>query len=280
MKITNKHGLPVPIVRAVEHDIYRRVGDISVTELVKPPQILELERQHDHEITEDAADRIWALYGQAMHYVLQAVATENALQEERLIMQVDGWAVSGKPDLFEADGTLSDFKTTSAWSFVFGEKAEWVAQLNLYALLLRHHGFDVKRLQVVAILRDWQKSRAGDDDYPGAQAIAREVRLWPAEEATRYLERRVSLHQEARQHHRWPPCSPEERWARPEKWAVMKRGKKRAVKLFDSEDEAVGLLGKLEGDSHRIEHRPGVSARCADYCSVLPWCAQGQALVK
>ena len=38
-------------------------------------------------------------------------------------------------------------------------------------------------------------------------------------------------------------CSEAERWARPAKYAVMKKGRKRAVKLHDDELEALGHCG-------------------------------------
>jgi len=40
MIVTNKRGLPEPVLRALAYDAYRRVGDITMTELLKPPQML------------------------------------------------------------------------------------------------------------------------------------------------------------------------------------------------------------------------------------------------
>lgn len=281
MKITNKHGLPEPFVKAVTFDSYQRVGDISVTELVQPPQKLELTRQHDHEIEEDASDRMWMLDGSAMHVVLERVGVDNALQEERLTVDVEGWTVSGKPDLYEADGTLWDYKKTSVWSFMLGEKADWEAQLNLYALLLHEHGFSVTRLMILAALRDWNKAQRGQNGYPEAGGLAKEVRLWPVLSQRVYLEERVRLHQLARNDQHWDHCTPEERWARPDNWAVIKgSGNAKGVfgdgtKRGGGEEEAYAFADEKGGD---VEFRPGKSVRCEDYCGAAPWCGQWKEL--
>ena len=113
MRITNKYGLPESIVRAVTFDSHRREGHISVTELIKPPQMRHLEIVYDTEIEEDASDRLWALLGSAVHVVLERASLENVLREERLRMQVSGWTVTGQPDLWHEPHHLKDYKVTS-----------------------------------------------------------------------------------------------------------------------------------------------------------------------
>jgi len=209
------------------------------------------------------------------------VAADNVLQEERLTLDVDGWTVSGKPDLYEADGTLTDFKETSVWSFMLGEKADWEAQLNLYALLLREHGFPVQKVQIVAKLRDWQMAKRGEDGYPEAPGLAKKMTLWGNMTQQVYLEERVKAHQEARLEQRWQHCTPEERWARADSWAVMQNGKKAAAvfgedtKRGGGEEEAYAFAEEKGGD---VEFRPGKSVRCEDYCGAAPWCGQWREL--
>jgi hypothetical protein len=41
-----------------------------------------------------------------------------------------------------------------------------------------------------------------------------------------------------------PPCTPEERWGRPTRFAVMKQGQKRAVRVFDTREEAEAYVTK------------------------------------
>ena len=60
--ITNKHGLPDALVRAVQNDPYSAgQSDISVTALIDAPQRRVLKRKHDKEITVDVSERPHAL---------------------------------------------------------------------------------------------------------------------------------------------------------------------------------------------------------------------------
>jgi hypothetical protein len=47
------------------------------------------------------------------------------------------------------------------------------------------------------------------------------------------------------------------------------------VNLYDNEDDA--LNRSAEFSSGYVEHRPGESIRCADYCAVAEFCAQRHA---
>jgi hypothetical protein len=71
-----------------------------------------------------------------------------------------------------------------------------------------------------------------------------------------------------------PECTDEERWMRPDSWAVMKVGNKRATKVHDSRHEAEKHLANLDGN-FVIDHRRGEPIRCTgDYCNVSAWCRQ------
>jgi len=68
-----------------------------------------------------------------------------------------------------------------------------------------------------------------------------------------------------------PPCTPEERWDSPSKYAVMKNGVKRAVRLFDIQEEA-DQLATSKGAGHYVEVRKGESRRCRSYCLCRQFC--------
>lgn len=311
MILTNRFNLPAPVMAWLSYDAYGpRQGDISVTELIQPPQVLELGRLHDHEIVYDASDYslIRRRVGQAVHNDLKraALAAENVLAEERLFMDVAGWRVTGQADLYEIigidqEGAVVDYKVTSVWSIVHGSRdREWAAQLNLYAELFRRHGFDVTSLAVIPFLPfDWKADRAQKaaespgDRYPPAPSFRYSLPLWSEEKAQSYLGSRVALHQNARKHHRWPPCSPEERWYHGEEWKVYlptKGGRpaKRATAVFGAEaprggggEDAIFFLNDNDDTGKgRVEHVPGVSRRCQGYCDARPWCDQAKAIAK
>lgn len=278
--ITNNLGLPAPLVQSVTRPPRQRVtGRISVTELIQPPQLRALTVMHESRISEDASDRLWALLGTLLHGALEvhAQGLKNLVSEGHLETVVNGWTVSGYYDLSEMllDGELlTDYKLTSVWSVREGVKAEWEAQTNLYAELLRRAGRWVNGIQIVAIGRDWSKLKAQfDKTYPQQQVAVLPVPVWTPEQASDYLEERVRLHQEAAKGN-WPDCSPEERWAKPTLYALMKKGQKKAVKLFDTQHAAEMHVAK----DQYVQERPGSSVRCESYCSVSNFCTQYSAM--
>ena len=275
MRITNNLGLPDPIVQAVANDTYTGGAaniNISVSSLDKPVRQRWLERLHRDEISEDAADRIWALLGSAIHSILER-ANVDGIAEERLSVMVAGWRVSGAFDHFTlGEGVLSDYKVTSVWSIRDGGRSAWKAQLNIYAHLLRAAGHVVRSVRAIAIARDWRKNeflRYGSDGYPPHQVVVIELPLWTPEECDAYLLERVTAHQAASTD-ALPHCTREERWQRDAVWAVVKDGNKRATKLCASEAEAIAVIG--EAKKMHVEFRPGIAVRCEQYCSVSEQC--------
>ncbi len=279
---TNRHNLPESLVNAIQQKTYVREGHISATGLIRPPQMACLEELHREEITTDVSERVFAVLGEAVHVVLDRAGADNALQEERLSIEVGGWTVTGKPDLYCGGGLLLDYKVTSCWSFILGDKPEWEAQLNIYAALYRENEFSVKQLQIVSLLRDWIRRRASEPDYPDAQSLTKEIPLWSHQQAMAYIGQRVALHKQARGEGVYPECTDQERWAKPERWAVKKKGNKRATRLFKTESEAsvwAQSLNKTKEGVYLVEHRPGESVRCEQgYCKAAPWCEQWQKL--
>lgn len=271
--LTNRAGIPQAIVDAVTNDGYSRgSADISVTGLLRPPRLAVLEMQHENEIVEDASDRIWSLLGQSIHTILER-ANRKAIVERRLSIEMEGWTVSGGMDVYEEEGILLDYKVTSVWKLIKGDLDEWEKQLNLYGVILRHHGHKVEKLQVITILRDWSKMEAARDPaYPQSQIVNVNITLWPNDIAVKFMRERIILHKQARLS--LPECSPEDRWARPDVYAVMKVGRKTAVKLYSSENEAKAHVGFDR--NLFVTHRPGVSVRCQAYCSVSKFCTQYQ----
>jgi hypothetical protein len=276
MKITNNLGLPAPLVSAISNDQYDKVGDISITGLVKPPRMRWLEIRHDDEIVVDASELIWRLVGSIGHAILERSDTNNHLSEERITFPVMGWVISGKPDLLSPDMQLDDYKFTSVWAMKYA-KSEWTAQLNSYAWMYRMAvGFIAAKLRITAILRDWSKMKAArEPDYPQVGMVVREVPLWSEQQQEDYIEYRIDRHQVAEKldDDELPDCTDEERWAKPDLWAVKKKGGKRALRLFDNETAAIGFV--IGNDQLTVEHRPGSkTTRCDHYCLVKSFCNQ------
>jgi len=274
MNLTNKLRLPEPIVRAIANDSYTKGdADISVTELLNPPQLRALRIANADLITEDASDRIWSLLGQSVHTIIErAGSADNELSEVTLTTTYEGWKIKGTFDHVSlADAALSDFKVTSAWKVRNGGVPfEWEAQTNIYRRMLqREKNLTINSIAIFAILRDWSKPEAArNPDYPQAQAVRLDVPLWSADKTDAFITERVLLHQAILP----APCSESDIWATPTRYAVVKKGQTRATKLFDHLVDAVDLAESIPGAT--IMQRPGVARRCQDYCPVSQFCPQ------
>ncbi len=281
MKLTNHFNLPAPIVAAVARDPYTK-GDahISVTGLIGPARKRALEARHADEITEDVSNRLWSLIGQIGHGILER-ADVDAVTEERLYIERHGWRISGQFDRYVLEqGLLQDYKFTTTYGIKEGAKPEWEAQENLYKLLLETHGYSVVRLQVVAILRDWQKGKAKHSgDYPQVPVQIIDVPVWPRERVEAYIVERLTAHGKAQ--HELPQCTPAERWATPDTFAVMKVGNTRATSVWLTEDEAhraVAELIRTKPGRYSVQRRSGENKRCQDYCPAAAFCSQWEEL--
>lgn len=278
MNFTNNLGLPEPLVRAVKNDSYDPgKSDFTVTQLIGPPRIRVLRKRHRHELTEDVADRLYSLLGQSVHTILERAAPEGAMAEVRLYMHMDGLIISGQLDhavFYRDQGLLQDYKLTSIWTEL--TKPEWVQQINMLAYLLGANGLKVTKGQIVAIYRDWSKSRARrEPGYPQHQTKLEDIELWHDRETAHFIRQRIKAHVAA-EVETLPECTPEERWYRDEKFAVIKQGNKKATKLFDFRNEAEAFAAT--DSKFHVEQRPGINVRCADYCPVADYCDQWQAL--
>lgn len=291
MKYTNKYNLPTPIVRAIIRDNYSKgASDFSVSEIIDSPRIKALQVEYEHEIVEDVSDKVFSLFGRAVHQILEWGAEEHQTAEERIFLpvEIDGVTVrvSGAMDLQDPEGDgsviIRDWKVTTVYAFQ-SEKPAWVNQLNCYAHMVRKvKGTEVQGLQIGAILRDFAKSKAKrQSDYPQAAIQTLDLPLWKPEVAEAYFMERVRMHVKARDMtlagHEPPDCTDEERWLDPPEYAVLKKGNVRATALFPTELEAKSFIREqAKQGEFRIEPRNTEPRRCADWCSVSQWCSQYQ----
>lgn len=277
MPITNKYDLPQSLMNAVKRFSYSRgASDMSVTQLIDSPRIVKLKQQHADDITTDISDEIWRLVGSALHLIAETNTDGTERAEERIFSEVGGITISGGIDMQRtSDGrnVIGDYKFTSAYSVMAGKK-EWERQLNCYAWLVeKEKKISVDGLEIYAIVRDWNRRKVGELNYPRTPIVKIPITLWDFNTRDQYVKRRVLIHTMADES---TECSPEEMWQTDTKWAVVHDKFKRAIKLCSSEEEAINVSGTKEGS--RIERRNGKRTRCeGDYCSVSRYCSQYQA---
>ena len=223
--------------------------------------------KHWDELEEDASDRLWALLGTSVHYILNEASNADHFTEERLSAEFGGVVISGQSDNYH-DKEIQDWKVTSVWSFLHGIKPEWVAQLNVYAWLWRQAGFEVEKLTINAILRDWQVGKRFEEGYPKVQFQSISIPAWPQAQTVEYIADRVCRHLLPAEE-----CTPEEKWAAETTWACKKAKNKRASKVCATEEDAqVWIDSQKKPSEFVIEKRLGGNRRCESYCPVSAFC--------
>ena len=311
MRFTNKLNFPAAIAEAVKNDPYTRGdADISVTQLIRPPQQVTLQKHCAGEMVEDISDRIYALMGQAMHVVLER-SNITGIAEKRVFAECNKWIVSGafdsialtevETDTGNPEWVLQDYKQMSIYEVIYGIKPDRTEQLNLLDWLLKSNMKKNKtyppitRLEIVGIFRDWSKPEAGrrkaakDETYPQHQVGIFPIDRWTDAKQIEFAEKRVRIHQDADQLRNdgkigsLPECTPEERWASETTYALLKEGRQKAMKVESSEEKLMAWavnkghsednLGPLN-KGFSIETRPGINRRCQDYCDVSQFCNQ------
>ena len=219
------------------------------------------------------------MFGSAIHSVLQKTKLENYLKEERLSFTVNGIAISGAFDLY-GNETITDYKVTSVWNVIYGSSnSKWEKQLNIYYYMLFKSSFIPKRAQVIAILRDWFASKLGTTyNYPPSPIHIYPVKLWTMDKLEMYLDERTKLFasSESLSDNDLPPCTNEEKWATETKYAVMKKGRKSAVRVLSNPDDAEKLITDNIKKGYYLNIRKGESKRCKKYCSVRNICNLNQ----
>jgi hypothetical protein len=287
MKITNNHNVPATLVALASTDYYSKgKADYSVTELISPPRVQRLRRKHHTEMEQDVSGMLWQLLGTALHVVAERGQAEGYTTEERLHTTINGVSISGAIDLQQDVGhglILGDYKFTSAWA-VRQEKPEWEQQLNMYAWLVRREKkCEIAGLQIVALIRDWNRREAmAKPDYPQAPIHMVNLPIWTQERTEEYILSRIASHDDGKvaidMEEDLPLCTDDDRWIRSTMYAVKKAGRKTAIKLFDNEAEAAARATLEKGF---VEVRVGEAIRCTgNFCGVSQWCSQYQNSIK
>jgi hypothetical protein len=281
MKITNKQGLPAPLVALLARDFYTKgASQYSVTELMSPPKIRRMREQYDEEMEVDATKLIASQLGTFMHARLEKKSVDGYTNEERIFHSIDGITISGAVDLQEHTDNgivIIDYKFVKAWS-VMKSKDDWVTQLNIYKWLVE----TVKKqkvcgLKICAIIKDYT-AHSTQENYPEAEAVMIDIPMWDSVTTETYVRKRLEMHRAAKQAQEFgedlEPCTDEDRWMSETIYAVKREGRKTAIRVFKTIEEANELAEKEKG---YVEERKGEPRRCiGDFCGVSKWCKQYQ----
>jgi hypothetical protein len=315
-KYTNKANVSLPLAVWLMHDDYDyddRPNVISATSLLKPIRALVLKYQYNDINKEvDITDLVSARMGSAIHAIaeeawlergniskaLKAMGTSNldkifiinpdkpvkdsevaVYVEQRHETTVGDYIISGKYDLV-LDGTLSDYKSTSVWTYIYDSNAmKYTQQGSIYKWLAPDRITDNK-VSIQFIFTDWSAANAArDSKYPQSRVLTRDYPLWSTDQTENYIKDKLqdvtSLLDKPQE--QLPQCTSEELWESATKYKYFKNpDAQRATKNFDSLDEANVRLA-TEGIG-TIKTVPGEAKACR-YCEVVEVCDQAQSLI-
>ena len=274
MKYSNDNKLIEPLYKWLSADDYVKTGDYSATSLIKPHQQYVLEKRHDDEIVIDVASLFKARMGTAIHTALERWYTPLSYKTE-----LDKYTISGTPDHY-SDGVITDFKYTSTYS-AYNKLTvkKWTQQLNIYAWLMFLNNTKVTKLQIQPLYYDWSATRQKRTrEYPGHAMERKYIELWPFDATEEFIWWMVELKERAMDTGNDEnlaedfPCTEEDMWTKPHVYAVMKEGRKSALRLLTTKEDAEEYMASKGGD--RIDERLGENTRCENFCSVKQFCNQ------
>lgn len=276
MRILNKNNLPQVLIDAIDEKHKPVDKHYSVTTLLKPIREILLTRRHYNEIEQDISELIWAVFGSAVHKLIEDADKTGFAEFELAQLIMDDYFLTGICDLYDEEHfEVIDWKTTSVYKILHKDFEDWRKQGLMYAWSLRKLGHHVARLKFNAMLKDWSATDAKyKSDYPKYPIYVWQYEVTEADmqEIESFIKTQFKLiiACEKLADDDLPICSQEERWNTGDKYAVMKQGRKTAIKVCDSKEEAESLI---TGSDMFIEERKGEDKKCDNYCLCKKFCS-------
>ena len=304
MHYINQHDIPLPLAVWLLHDEYDHKADptyISATTLLTPIKAIILSRRVDYDdIVMDISELVSAKKGTAYHDSIEkawkdpihrtkalkalgipekeiakidvnnADAQTPIFIENRSEKKIDGYTITGKYD-FIGDGILHDFKSTSAYTWVFGSMDE---KYQLQGSIYRWLNPDIIKsdfIRIWFIFTDWQQNLArANKDYPQYQIKYKDIPLLSLAETERYIKQRIKLIDKYKDSDQdlIPRCTDEDLWRSETKYKYYsKPDAARATKVFDTNAEAqrylhqkkIGFVKEVKGEVKRCLRCPAYS---------------------
>lgn len=274
--VTNKHNLPQALVNLVQEKEYQE-NRYSVTELLGSIREILLSRRHNKEIEVEVSDIISALFGSAVHKLLEEADGENA-EVKMEHTRRDGITLVGIADKLSGNA-IEDYKTTSVSKVQKSDFRDWKIQGLAYAWLHFQLTGEIKRkLRFYALMKDWSKLKAASiTNYPAYPLFTWEYDIQDSDYdyIEQWINERLAAvkNAESLSDDNLPECTDEERWYTGTKYAVYKNaGDKRAALVCDTEQEAHDFITNKCDGAGEIQVRKGEYLKCKYYCKVAKFC--------
>jgi len=315
-KYTNNSNVSLPLAVWLMEDDYDyddRTNLISATSLLKPTRALVLKIQNiglDKEV--DITELVSARMGSALHAIaekawnnkdnikkaLEAMGASNVFDrfvinptgalnidaipvyiEQRHETEIDGFIISGKYDLV-LDGTISDYKSTSVWTYIYDSNAiKYTQQGSVYKWLAPER-ITGNTIDIQFIFTDWSSAQAlRDSNYPQSRVLTKSYPLWSTDRTESYIKAKLAdiTRYTSMTQDELPKCTSEELWESATKYKYFKNpNAQRATKNFDNLEAANQRMAD-DGMVGTIKTVPGEAKACR-YCEVVGICKQAQLL--
>ena len=281
MKITNKYNLPQALVDLIKNSQFGHTEKCySATTILNPTRFIILNRRHNDEIEIDASQCINQVLGTATHSLIEKF-DKTGFAEIYLKEEIrDGYFLTGKCDLYdEVNFALVDYKTANVWKIKFSDFDDWRRQGLIYAWLLIKKGHYVERIRFHALLKDWtaREKRLADmkgEFYPESQVYTYELKITSADliEIEKFIRDKFDelIEAEKLSDDDLLDCGKKDTWYTGDKFAVYGSNKNKAMRVFDTYEEANDYLNNKGGVE--IVARKGEYRRCQDYCECCKFC--------
>ena len=119
------------------------------------------------------------------------------------------------------------------------------------------------------------------NNYPELPYHEVSLPVWKMEDTEDFIISRLEGLKQAKEAYsrtgRLPMCTDKERWVREKKWAVTKKGNKKASRCFDNCKDAYEYMNKMNLETkytYLVAERKVKYPRCEKWCSVSRWCSQ------
>ena len=316
-KFTNKNQLSLPLAVFLVNDTYdydSRDTAISTTAMLRSVRSIILSMQHDTlekevDIIDLAASKLGTAFHdacesawknpEALKIALTAIGKEdwqNRIKinskvlskedipvyiEQRHEKKLGEYTITGKYDVV-VNGRLSDYKSTSVYSVIFGSNDQkYILQGSIYRWLSPNIITD-DYMDIEFIFTDWSKAKALQQrDYPQNRVMTKTYPLMSLEATEQWLTTKLqtiqaylNADQEA-----LPECTDEELWATSTIFKYYKNPSKldRSTKNFDTLGAANARL-TIEGSVGVVKEVRGQVKACT-YCNALNVCNQAKQLI-
>lgn len=315
MTITNVTDVSLALAVWLVHDEYDYVNEpnyISATKLMRPLRHLVLPKRIEETQSPDVVDFISRALGHSLHdsiekswkkghkrslsllgypeAVIERVRinpTEEELKtvkniipiylEQRAIRHIDGYAVGGKFDMV-AEGIVQDYKSTSAYTWLYGGRdEEHQLQGSIYRWL-NPKKITEDFIRINYIFTDWKKSDAKSNPaYPQKRVETKDIPLLSIADTEKWIKDKLALYTKYKDtpEKELPECTDAELWRSTPQFKYYSDPTKtdgRSTKNFDDPVSARTFMAS-KGGKGIVVTVPAEPKRCG-YCEAFSICTQ------